>query len=103
MKKGKVFLGILTGTAAGALLGILFAPRKGKDTRNKITNTTKEYADTIKKKYDDTLNSITKEFKKLKNEVSDLSHHGSVKEEELNARVKLKEEKLKKDYGVEIS
>jgi len=30
MKSGKVFLGILLGTTAGALMGMLFAPQKGE-------------------------------------------------------------------------
>lgn len=36
MKKGKVFLGILTGVAISALLGVLFAPKKGTKTRNRF-------------------------------------------------------------------
>ena len=36
MKAGKVFLGVLAGVAAGAVLGILFAPDKGSKTRKKI-------------------------------------------------------------------
>lgn len=35
MDTGKVLLGILAGLATGAVLGILFAPDKGSDTRKK--------------------------------------------------------------------
>lgn len=92
MKSGKVFLGILAGAGAGALLGTLFAPRTGKDTRKKIANTSKEYADTVMRKYDETLDSIAKKFKKVKKEASEFAHHA-----------RIKEEKLKKENGVEIS
>ncbi|MCL4481924.1 MAG: YtxH domain-containing protein, partial [Bacteroidetes bacterium] len=36
MNTGKVLLGVLAGVAAGALIGILFAPAKGSRTRRRI-------------------------------------------------------------------
>ena len=36
MGTGKILLGVLAGVAAGATLGILFAPAKGSKTRKKI-------------------------------------------------------------------
>ena len=36
MKQGQIVLGVLAGIAAGAVLGILFAPDKGTITRKKI-------------------------------------------------------------------
>lgn len=45
-----VLLGVLAGLAAGAALGILFAPDKGLYTRKKIANKVQQYADEIKEK-----------------------------------------------------
>ena len=92
MKSGKVLLGVLIGTTAGALLGMLFAPQKGADARKKIAEMGKEYSDTIKVKYDKTLDELTEKFKMTKDKVSDLARH-----------VRAKEEKLKKGNEVEIS
>ena len=38
MERGKVILGLLAGAAAGSLIGILFAPDKGVDTRKKVVH-----------------------------------------------------------------
>ncbi|MBK6730101.1 MAG: YtxH domain-containing protein [Bacteroidetes bacterium] len=45
---GKIALGLLAGLAAGAALGVLFAPKKGKETRKKLAGKAKEYGDAIK-------------------------------------------------------
>ena len=50
MSRGKIILGILAGTAAGALIGILFAPDKGTETRKKIVHKGEEYIDNLKEK-----------------------------------------------------
>ncbi len=91
MKTGKGLLGVLIGATAGALLGMLFAPQKGADARRKIEQMSKEYSDTIKVKYDKTLDDITEKFRMTKDKVSDLARH-----------VKTREEKLKKGNGVNI-
>jgi len=45
---GKVALALLAGIAAGAALGILFAPDKGTDTRDKLSESLNNLSDTIK-------------------------------------------------------
>ncbi|KAB1066585.1 YtxH domain-containing protein [Tamlana haliotis] len=46
---GNTFLGLLAGTAIGAVLGILFAPDKGVNTRQRLS----DEADTAKHKISD--------------------------------------------------
>jgi gas vesicle protein len=45
MGKNKFFLGALLGAAAGAVAGILFAPKSGKETRKIIADKSKEYVE----------------------------------------------------------
>jgi gas vesicle protein len=60
MSNGKIILGVLAGAAVGALLGILFAPDKGKETRKKIIHKGEEYVDNLKEKVNSLLRDGTK-------------------------------------------
>ncbi len=73
MSSGKVVLGLLAGIAAGAVLGILLAPEKGKNTRNNISKKGKNYSDSLKNKFDEFKESITEKFEKVKGDVSEFA------------------------------
>ncbi len=62
MKSGKVLLGVLAGLAAGAILGVLFAPDKGSVTRKKISGKAEALADEMKEKFNEFLDSMTEKF-----------------------------------------
>ena len=44
---GRVFLGIVTAAAAGAVIGLLFAPEKGDDLRRKVKDSVNDWADQL--------------------------------------------------------
>jgi gas vesicle protein len=44
----KVVIALLAGLAAGAALGILFAPEKGSETRDRLTESLKDLGDSIR-------------------------------------------------------
>lgn len=81
MSTGKILLGMLAGLAAGSLLGILFAPDKGSETRKKISKKGEDYADGIKEQFDDILDGISEKFGKVKEEVTDFADKVKAKAE----------------------
>jgi gas vesicle protein len=58
----KVVVALLAGLAAGAVLGILFAPEKGSETRDKLNDSLKNLGDAIKDRAAEEIDNLA-EFK----------------------------------------
>ncbi len=76
MKSGKAILGALAGLAAGAVLGILFAPDKGTKTRKKIAQKSGDYVDELGDKFNELVNTMSQKIDTLKEEVSTMAENG---------------------------
>ena len=76
MSSGKIFLGVIAGAATGAILGILFAPDKGTNTRSKISKKRDDYVEELKSKFDDFIETITEKFESTKEDADDLIKTG---------------------------
>jgi gas vesicle protein len=81
MSSGKVLLGLLAGVAAGATLGILFAPDKGSSTRRKISQKGDDYADELGQKFNEFIGGITAKFEDLREEAARMVEKGVAKVE----------------------
>ena len=55
---GKLIAALLLGAAAGAVLGVLFAPEKGSDTRKKMAGRATELGDELRQRFNKSKDSV---------------------------------------------
>lgn len=69
MKTSHVFLGIMGAATAGAILGVLFAPEKGSETRKKIAKKGKDYRNEFNDKLSKIANTASSSVENLRDEI----------------------------------
>ena len=79
MKSRKILAGILAGAVGGALLGILFSPEKGSRLRRNIKYKSEDYADELKDKFSDFVDSIPNNYKKVWRDAGTIFDDGKAK------------------------
>ncbi len=71
MNLGKILLGTLAGIAVGAIVGVLFAPDKGSVTRKKIAQKGEDYAEGLKEKFDEFVDSVFAKAKEVNEDIEE--------------------------------
>lgn len=73
MNSGKVLLGVLAGAAAGTILGILFAPDKGTETRRKIAEKGDDLVEEVKVKFNGLVDELSKKMDTLQAKTKEMT------------------------------
>ena len=84
----KILVGFLAGAAVGALAGILFAPDKGSNTRQKIADKTGDIKDSVKNSYNDFVDGVKQTYAGAKEEAEDFANKAKAKLDGVKHEVK---------------
>jgi gas vesicle protein len=76
MSTTKVLISLIAGAAVGAVIGILFAPDKGTETRRKISEQGNDLADNLKGKFTDLVDGVKEKFSSMKSDAEDVAEKG---------------------------
>lgn len=69
MNTTKMLIGICSGLITGVVIGVLFAPHKGSDTRRRIIRQGDNYTEAVKEKVNEYVEVINDKFEKAKKEI----------------------------------
>lgn len=84
MDNGKIVTALLAGLAAGAVLGILFAPEKGSETRDKLNDSLADLGDAIKERAEEQINQLSDFKDKILSAINaKVAHAEDILEEEI--------------------
>ena len=66
MRTKNMVIGVASAALAGAAIGMLFAPRKGSDTRQQIADRSNEYMNGTKTRFNSMINGVSSKLDSVK-------------------------------------
>ncbi len=92
MKNSHLAIGIASSVVLGAVLGILFAPDKGSNTRKKITQKSNDIKNSIKDSIDNLASTVEDKYNQITSKLSnvDTSNVGDMVDEAKDKAMNLK-------------
>jgi gas vesicle protein len=87
MKNTDVVVGVLSGLAVGVLLGVLFAPDKGSNTRKKIAQKGTDLKDNLKGSFSDFIASVEDQYSNFSSNTDEVLEEGKSKLERMGKEI----------------
>ncbi len=86
-KCGDVLKALLIGSLVGVVVGLLFAPKSGKEMREDLSEKAKDLADKVKDEYEGAFEKSKKGFESVISRLKDLELKAAKKAEEIEKKI----------------
>ena len=83
----KILLGVLAGAATGAIIGVLFAPETGTETRRKIGEGSRDLATNLKQRFSDLVDGVADKYESAREGASTLVDQAKTKASDLASNI----------------
>ncbi len=87
MKTSTIILNTLLASAAGVVIGMLFAPQKGSKTRRQISEKNHQYSDYVADKFDNFIDSVSHPLESIEDETKRLARKANVSAKKVASEV----------------
>ena len=99
MGSGKLLTGVIIGAAAGAALGILFAPEKGEETRKKLAKKSGDIGDSVRNKFNELGEALQEKYDNIRSEANNILDKGKQKAQDVKDKAESMESNASQSFS----